>query len=112
YNVVVVLALLLCAMAGRRLALRLGCHPIGAWAAGALYAFHTYQINEVPRLQTIVHAFTVLALGELIVYLQTGARRAAVLTAAFMLLQALCSNYHLLYGCVLLGLVTLAFVVA
>jgi hypothetical protein len=112
YNVAVLLAALLAAFAARRLAEVLGAGAIGAWTAGALYAFHTYQVNEASRIQTIFHGFMILALAELLIYLRTGARRAGLRLGLFMLLQALCSNYHLLYGCVLLGAVTLAFLAA
>jgi hypothetical protein len=105
YNVAVGLGSLLAAAAARRLGTRLGLDPVGAWAAGALYAFHTYQINEAPRLHIIFHAFIPLALDQLLVFLKTGSRRAAAGTAFFMLLQGLSANYHLLYGSFLLGLV-------
>ena len=44
YNVAVGLTLLLAAYAGRHLAKALGLGSIAAWTAGALYAFHTYQV--------------------------------------------------------------------
>lgn len=112
YNFAVLLASLLAAAAGWRLARVLGLEPLGAWTAGALYAFHTYQINEAPRIQTIFHGFTVLALAELLRYLRLGDRAAAVRVGVFMLAQALCSNYFLLYGCVLVTLTCVAFLVA
>ncbi len=104
-NVAVGLACLLAALGGRRLALVLGLPPIGAWAAGALYAFHTYQVNEGPRLNIVAHGFVPFALAELVLYLQTGDRRRAWRTASFMLLQGLSSNYHLLYGALVIALV-------
>jgi hypothetical protein len=112
YNVAVALACLLAAMAGRRLARVLGTGPIAAWAAGALYGFHTYQINEAPRLHIVTHGFLTFALAELLVYLKTGERRRAWTTAGFMLLQGLSSNYMLLYGAFTLGLVTTIALVA
>ena len=112
YNVAVMLACLLAAMAGRRLAALLGADPWAAWAAGALYAFHTYQVNEAPRLNIVFHGFIPLALGELVCYLKTGERRRAWSTAALMLLQGLSANYHLLYGCLLLGTVLLGALLA
>ncbi len=142
YSVSVFLSALLAAFAARRLASVLGAGGLGAWAAGALYAFHTYQVNEASRVQTIFHGFMILALADLLIYLSAGTgfsdssqggsdpgglgaikaapefisgaahRRAGLRVGLFMLLQALCSNYHLLYGCVLLGAVTLAFLVA
>jgi hypothetical protein len=106
-NVAVALACLLAALGARRLALVLGLLPAGAWAAGALYAFHTYQINEAPRLNIVAHGFVPLALAELILYLRGGERKRAWRTAGLMLLQAFSSNYHLLYGALVLGLVLL-----
>ncbi|HEV7502214.1 MAG TPA: hypothetical protein VGQ33_19500, partial [Vicinamibacteria bacterium] len=106
-NVAIALVSLLAALGGRRLAAVLGLPPVAAWASGALYAFHTYQINEAPRLNIIAHGFIAFALAELVLYLTTGERRYALRTAAFMLLQGLSSNYHLLYGALVLGLVVL-----
>ncbi len=104
-NIAVLLACVLAAMGGRRLAWLLGADEIAAWAAGALYGFHTYQVNEGPRLNIVAHGFIPFALAELVLYLRTGERRRAWRMAAFMLLQGLSSNYHLLYGALLMGLV-------
>jgi hypothetical protein len=106
-NVAVGLVCLLAALGARRLGLVLGLPPVAAWAAGALYAFHTYQVNEAPRLNIVAHGFVPFALAELILYLRTGEPRRSWRTAAFMLLQALSSNYHLLYGALVLSLVLL-----
>lgn len=111
-NLAMFAACLFAALAARRLALALGLDPVCAWAAGALYGFHTYQINEGPRLNVVFHVFLPLALERFVAFLRTGERRAAWATAALMLLQGLSSNYHLLYGCLLLGLVGLGFGVA
>ncbi|HEY3121056.1 MAG TPA: hypothetical protein VGL15_10560, partial [Vicinamibacteria bacterium] len=70
-NVAIALACLLAAFGARRLALVLGAHPIAAWAAGGLYGFHTYQVNEAPRLNVIAHGFIPFALAELVLYLRT-----------------------------------------
>jgi len=112
YNVAVLLGSLLAAMAGWYVARGLGIDPIGAWTAGALYAFNTYQVNEAPRLNVIFHGFIALALGQLILFLKTGDRRRAAAVAGLMLLQGLSSNYHLLYGSVLLGLAAAGALVA
>jgi len=112
YSVAVALASFLAAFAARRLGLSLGLGALGAWAAGALYAFHTYQVHETPRLQILFHGFIPLALWQLLRLLTTGERRAAWGTALFMWVQGLCSNYELLYGCILLGLVCLGFLLA
>jgi hypothetical protein len=106
YNVVLALAYLLAALAGRRLAALLGIDPIGAWTAGALYAFNTYQVNEAPRADLLFHGFTALALGELMIFLETGQLRRTWHAAGLMLLQGLASTYLLLYGALVLTLVT------
>ncbi len=105
YNVVLAGAYLLAALAGRRLAGLLGVGPVGAWAAGALYAFNTYQVNEAPRADLLFHGFTALALGELMIFLKTGQMRRAWHVALLMILQGLASTYLLLYGALVLTLV-------
>lgn len=112
YNVAVLLACLLAAWAARRLALALGAGETAAWAAGALYAFNTYQLNEAPRLNIVSHGFIPLALEQLVRFLKGGERRHAWGLAACLLLQGLSSNYHLLYGLLLSGIVTAAALVA
>jgi hypothetical protein len=105
YNLGVLAVCLFTALAGRRLARALGLSPLAAWTAGALYAFHTYQVNEAPRLDLLLHAFMFLALASLVRYLRDGRVRDAWATAGLMLLQGLGSNYLLLYGTLLLSLV-------
>jgi len=112
YNVAVLLACVLAAMGARRLGTVLGLDPLAAWAAGALYGFHTYQINEAPRLHIVTHGFIAFAVAELLLYLKTGERRRAWTTALCMLLQGLSSNYMLLYGSFVLGLVTVVALLA
>src|SRR5687768_9021198 len=112
YNVVLALAYLLAAMAGRRLAAMLGIDPIGAWTAGALYAFNTYQVNEAPRADLLFHGFTALALGELVRFLKTGEPRRAWHVAGLMVLQGLASTYLLLYGALVLTVVAMGALVA
>lgn len=103
YNVAVGLACVLCAYAARRLALALGIGALGAWTAGALYAFHTYQVNEAARLHIVFHAFLPLALLELVRSLRTGRARHAWAVGGLTLLQGLSSNYFLLYTALTLG---------
>ena len=112
YNVVLAGAYLLAALAGRRLAGLLGIDPVGAWAAGALYAFNTYQVNEAPRADLLFHGFTALALGELMTFLKTGQARRAWHVAVLMILQGLASTYLLLYGALVLTLVAAGALVA
>jgi len=105
YNVVLALAYLLAALAGRRLARVLGIDPVGAWTAGALYAFNTYQVNEAPRADLLFHGLTTLALVELVLFLKTAEPRRAWRIAGLMVLQGLASTYLLLYGALVLALV-------
>lgn len=112
YNVVLALAYLLAALAGRRLATVLGMDPVGAWTAGALYAFNTYQINEAPRADLLFHGFTTLALADLVVFLKTGEPRRAWRIAGLLVLQGLASTYLLLYGALVLGLVAAGALIA
>jgi hypothetical protein len=107
YNVGIFLVCVCTAMAGRSLATALGLSPLASWAAGALYAFHTYQVNEAPRLDLLLHALSMAALAALVRYLRHGRRRDAWAVAGWMLLQGLASNYLLLYGALLLSLVVL-----
>jgi len=111
FNAAVAIGLLLAAFGARRLALALGLDEIGAWAVGALYAFHTRQISEVPRLNLLFNGLIPLALEQLI-RLLGGDRRAAWRLAGLMLALGYCSNYLLLYGALLLGIVLAGVVLA
>lgn len=112
YNVAVALACVLCGYAARRLALALGASLVGAWTAGALYGFHTYQVNEAARLHIVFHAFLPLALLALVRYLRSGDARYAWATAGLALAQGLSSNYFLLYTALTLGVCLAAAFVA
>ncbi len=101
YNAALFLAFLLAAFGGRSLALTLGLSRIPAGFAGALFAFHTYAINEAPRLNIVSHGFVAFALGALVEWLRIGGNKERWRFALFMLLQGFASNYHLLYGVLL-----------
>lgn len=107
YNAALLLAFILAAFGGRFLATTLGLGRTAAGFAGALFAFHTYAINEAPRLNIVSHAFVAFALGALVQWLRSGDNRARWLFALFLLLQGYSANYHLLYG-VLLSLFLIA----
>ncbi len=107
YNVAVALVTLLAAAAARRLSMVLGADAWGAWAAGALCAFNTYQINEAPRLNILTNGFLPLIVAALVLLLSTGERRHAWVVAALCLAQGLSSNYHLLYACLLIAVIIL-----
>ncbi len=107
YNLALLLAFVWAALGGRSLAVALGLGRIPAAYAGAVFALHTYAINEAPRLNIVSHGFVAFALGALVEWLQTGASSARWRFALFLLLQGYCANYHLLYGVLLSALVLL-----
>ena len=80
--------------------------------AGALFAFHTYAINEAPRLNIVSHGFVAFALGALVHWLRDGSNRSRWLFALFLLLQGYSANYHLLYGAFLSSFVLIGFAAA
>ena len=108
YNVAVALACVLGALAARHLAGALGLAGLAAWTAGALYGFHTYQVNEAPRLHIVFNLFLPLALLELLRFLRTGRVRHAWAMAGWTLAQGLSSNYFLVYCALTLGVCLLA----
>jgi len=107
YNLALLFAFVWAAFGGRSLAMALGLERIPAAYAGALFAFHTYAINEAPRLNIVSHGFVAFALGALVEWLRTGENAARWKFALFLLLQGYCANYHLLYGVLLSSLVIL-----
>jgi hypothetical protein len=111
YNLALLIAFGWAAFGGRSLALALGLGRIPAAYAGALFAFHTYAINEAPRLNIVSHGCVAFALGALSDWLRTGANEARWRFAFFLLLQGYCANYHLLYGVLLSSLVILLFAI-
>ncbi len=112
YNAALLFAYLLAAFGGRYLALSVGLSRLPAGFAGALFAFHTYAINEAPRLNIVCHGFVAFALGALVVWLRDGSDRSRWLFAFFLLLQGYSANYHLLYGVVLSCFVLIGFAAA
>jgi len=109
YNAALFLAFELAAFGGRFLGRALGLGRLAAGFAGALFAFHTYAINEAPRLNIVSHGFVAFALGALVEWLRDGHPRARWLFALFLLLQGYSANYHLLYGVLISLLVILGF---
>jgi hypothetical protein len=105
YNAALLIAYVMAGFGGRFLASTLGLGRLAAGFVGALFAFHTYAINEAPRLNIVSHAFVAFALGSLVEWLRTGDTRARWKFALFLLLQGYCANYHLLYGVLLSSLV-------
>ena len=105
--------LVLAACGGRRLALVLGASEGPAFAAGSLYAFNTYVINEVPRINIVSHGFLPFALAEFALLFKEASETGHPLQrrpwrlAGLFLLQGLSSNYQLFYGVLVLCVVLL-----
>ena len=112
YNVALLFASLLLALGTRHLAMRLGLGALAAFTAGALNAFHTYQVNEFARLQIVFHGFIPLALLAFLEFLKSGSKRAAWTTGALLLMQGLSCTYYLLYGVSLLAALLMMALVA
>ena len=109
YNGALLFAYVLAALGGRALAGTLGLSRVPAGFAGALFAFHTYAINEAPRLNIVCHGFVAFALAALVRWLDEGEPGANWRFAGFLLLQGFSANYHLLYGVLLSSLVIVLF---
>ncbi len=108
YNFVLTAGCLLAALTARRLARRLGCPPLPAWVAGALYAFSAIMVDEGLRLHMVAYGLVPLALERLVAFLKTGKRRYALHWAATAIALEASSSCRALDGALLLALVTLA----
>ncbi|HWX25714.1 MAG TPA: hypothetical protein VN083_11750, partial [Vicinamibacteria bacterium] len=97
YNAVVLLTLCLAGLGMYLLAFEITREPLGAFAAGLLYAFHTWNLNELQRLQILSNEFFPFVLWTLLRFFArpSGGRGAAVGLA--YLLQTLSCMYWALY---------------
>ena len=71
--------------------------------AGMIFAFHTYNFHEVPRIQLLSAQWFPLALLHLHRTFLTGRRRDAALFGLYFVLQGLASTYYLFYFVLLLA---------
>lgn len=98
HNVVALLTLALAGTGMYLLARELTRDGGASFAAGVLYAFHTWNINELARLQILSNAwFPLLLLGLLRYFARPSAGRAALAGLAY-LLQSLSCMYWALYA--------------
>jgi hypothetical protein len=97
YNAVVLLTLCIAGTGMYLLALHLTAEPLAAFGAGVLYAFHTWNVNELQRLQILSNEFFPFALYALLRYFERPSWGRAALAGLFTLLQALCCMYWALY---------------
>lgn len=98
YNLLSLATLVVAAYGAYRLAFALTADRLAAFAAGLLYAFHSWNVNEMVRLQILSNAWFPFLLLALVRYF--GAPRAAVAWAAalFYGLESLSCMYWALYA--------------
>jgi len=101
-NTATVLVYLANAMAARWMGATLGVSPLGAWFSGALFAFHTYSVNEQPRPHILFHALLPVAVVHLVKLLRGGPHRHAWVIGATLAVQSFFENYVVVFGLVLL----------
>ena len=103
YNAVLLFTLALAALGAFLLARALGIAPAAALLAGVVYAFHTWNINEVVRLQILSNAWFPFLLRALLRFFDRPAPRAAAAVGALYALQSLSCMYWALYLPMLVG---------
>ena len=102
YNVAVVLALAMSALAMFALVRRVTCRADAAFLAGLAYAFTSFTRHELPRVHVLHVQWWPLALLFLLRFADRGRRRDAALFAAMTALQALSGSYYLAYTLLML----------
>lgn len=103
-NVAVLLALALSGWAMFLLLREMTGHRDAGLVGGMLYAFHSYTLQEVPRLQVLSIQWWPLAILFLYRAFRSGLWRDAALFALFFLLQGLSCTYYLIYFSMMLVL--------
>jgi hypothetical protein len=107
YNAVTFLTLSMAGLGMYLLARELTGHPVASLAAGALYAFHTWNMNELVRLQIVSNQYFPFVLLGLLRFFAAPRRATAVLTALALVAQALSCMYWALYLPLFVGAATL-----
>jgi hypothetical protein len=101
-NAATVLVYVANGMAARWMSATLGASALGAWFSGALFAFHTYAVNEQPRPHVLFHALLPVALVHLVRLLRGGPPRHAWFIGLTLAIQSFFENYVVVFGLVLL----------
>ncbi|MGH9461258.1 MAG: hypothetical protein ACRD1X_08565 [Vicinamibacteria bacterium] len=96
-NIAVLLAFALSGWAMFLLLREMVGHSDAALVGGLLYAFHSYTLQEVPRLQVLSIQWWPLAVLFLYRAFRSGRWRDAALFGLFFLLQGLSCTYYLIY---------------
>ncbi len=107
YNVLLLLGMFLSALGAWALARHVTSDPIAAVAAGMVYAFLPWRIEQIPHLQHQWGGFLCLILLFLLRYLESGRRRDLVLFGAAFAWNALANVHFALFSGFLVA-VTLA----
>jgi hypothetical protein len=110
-NLATILVYLANGLSARWMASSLGVPPLGAWMAGALFAFNTYAVNEQPRPHILFQAFLPVALLHLGKLLCGGRPRHAWWVGAMLLVQAFFESYVAIFGVIMLALTYVLFLV-
>lgn len=97
YNVGVVLALTLSALALFLLARAMGLGAAAAFLGGLVYAFNSFTQHEVVRVHVLSVPWWPLALLFLDRFAREGRTRDAAATVGFLFLQSLSGGYYLVY---------------
>lgn len=97
YNIAVVLALTLSALALFLLARAMGLCDTAAFVGGLVYAFNRFTLHEVARVHVLSVQWWPLALVFLDRFVREGRGRDAAALALFLLLQGLSGTYYLVY---------------
>ena len=104
YNAVTLLTLVLAGFGMFLLAREITADTAASFVAGALYAFHTWNVNEIVRLQILSNEFFPFLLWALVRFFRQPTWPRAAAVAAFYGLQSLSCMYWALYApLVLLG---------
>jgi hypothetical protein len=103
HNVVVLLTLATAGLGMYLLAREVAGDGAGAFAAGVLYAFHTWNVNEIIRLQILSNQWFPFVLLGLLRFFKRPGWRPALWTAAAYAAQSLSCMYWSLYAPLLVG---------
>jgi hypothetical protein len=109
HNLVALATFMLAGLGMYLLAFELTSSRLGAYAAGLLYAFHTFNVNELIRLQILSNQYFPFLLVFLIRYLRSPSWARAWLAAGAYVMQGLSCMYWALYSPILVGPLLLAF---
>jgi len=103
YGALTLLTLALSGLTMNRFVRALGTSETAAFLAGGLYAFHTWNINEVVRIQILSSQWFPLLLLALLRYFERPSRRRAAVVSLAFALQGLSCMYWALYAPLILA---------